>query len=122
MIEVYLSTDGKHTVHIQAEDKDEMDKLLPYAKAVYQKIIESLGSKPEMWSSVMNGQKRPDRSFGVRIDTPQQAQEVLAPLCPVHQTAMKQREGQYGKFWSCGRKNPDGSWCQEKSSQEYLNP
>ena len=114
MIELYLSTDGKHTVHVQAKDKEEMDALLPYAKAVYEKIAQTLGTKPELWNSFFNGQKKPrDESFGVRVDTPEQAQDLLIPACPIHKSPMKQREGHYGKFWSCGRKNLDGSWCRQ---------
>ncbi len=39
------------------------------------------------------------------------------PICSVHNTPMREREGQYGKFWSCPTKNPDGSWCKAKPQQ-----
>jgi len=123
VIELYLSTDGKHTVHVQASDREEMNKMYPFARALYQKVTNSLGTKPQLWNGVINGQRKTNgQSFGKIIDTPEQAQAVLAPVCPVHETPMKLREGQYGKFWSCGRRNPDGSWCQEKPEQEYSNP
>ena len=117
MIELFLSTDGKQTVHIQADTKEEMDKLLPYAKALYLKIVEELGTKAQMWQEVMNGNgKSKQAPFGKRIDSVEQAEEALAPQCPVHQTAMKKRKGQYGEFWSCGIKLPSGAWCRQTSA------
>ncbi|OFZ07909.1 MAG: hypothetical protein A3D92_09400 [Bacteroidetes bacterium RIFCSPHIGHO2_02_FULL_44_7] len=122
MIELYLSTDGKHTVHVQASDREEMNKMFPFAKALYQKITSTLGTKAQMWDGVINGKKPANgQSYGKRIDTVEQAQDQVAPLCPVHETPMKLRNGEYGEFWSCGRKNPDGSWCREKPDQEFLN-
>lgn len=114
MIELFLSTDGKHTVHVQTLDKEEMDSFLPYARALYQKIVQELGTKPQLWGEVMNGKKGNNGQFGIRIDNPQQAEDLFAPKCPVHGTPMKKRNGQYGEFWSCGQKNPDGSWCKAK--------
>ena len=118
MIELYLSTDGKQTVHVQAETKEEMDKLLPYAKALYLKIVDELGTKAQMWQEVMNGKgkNKEPASFGKRIDTVEQVEEALAPKCPVHRTAMKKRKGQYGEFWSCGMKLQNGAWCRQTSS------
>ena len=122
MIEVYLSSDGKHTIHLSVSDRQEMDRMFPYAKALYQKIISSLGTKPQLWDGVMNGKKHTNgQSYGKRIDTVEQVQDQVAPICPVHQTPMKLRDGEYGQFWSCGRRNQDGNWCREKPDQEYLN-
>jgi hypothetical protein len=122
MIELYLSTDGKHTVHVQASDREEMNKMFPFAKALYQKITSTLGTKPQMWDGVINGKRQIDgQSYGIGIDTPQQAQNQVAPICPVHQTPMKLRNGEYGEFWSCGRKDQNGTWCKAKPEDEYLN-
>jgi hypothetical protein len=35
LIELYLSTDGKHTVHVAAETRAAMDELAPYARRLY---------------------------------------------------------------------------------------
>ncbi|KKU88430.1 MAG: hypothetical protein UY16_C0007G0011 [Candidatus Gottesmanbacteria bacterium GW2011_GWA2_47_9] len=115
MIELFLSTDGKHTCHVQADTTEAMDKLLPYAKALYLKIVAELGTKAQMWQEAMsgNGKHQQTAPFGKRIDTPEQAQALFAPPCPVHQTPMKKRQGQYGEFWSCGRKLPTGAWCNQ---------
>lgn len=120
MIELFLSTDGKQTVHIKADTKEEMDKLLPYAKALYLKIVDELGTKAQMWQEAMsgngNGKNKQPASFGKRIDTKEQVEAVFAPKCPVHLTAMKKRRGQYGEFWSCGIKLQNGAWCKHTSS------
>ncbi len=118
MIELFLSTDGKQTVHIQAETKEEMDKLLPYAKALYLKIVDELGTKAQMWQEAMNGNGKNKQpvSFGKRIGTAEEVEDMFAPKCPVHLTGMKKRKGQYGEFWSCGVKLPSGIWCKQTSS------
>lgn len=120
MIELFLSTDGKHTCHVQADTTEAMDKLLPYAKALYQKIVSELGTKAQMWQEAINGNgKHPNGvTYGKRIDTPEQAQALFIPPCPVHQTPMKKRQGQYGEFWSCGRKLPNGAWCNQTKQME----
>lgn len=39
------------------------------------------------------------------------------PICGIHNKQMTLRNGQYGDFWSCSTKNPDGSWCKFKPGQ-----
>jgi len=34
--------------------------------------------------------------------------------CGVHGTPMSLRNGTYGQFWSCGKKDANGSWCKFK--------
>lgn len=129
MIELYLSTDGKHTVHVQGQSIEEMDKVLPYVRALYSKVTKELGTKPEMWRRAMGGhdnssnsslpqddKHKTDNGYGIRIDTPQQAEQLFAPVCPIHQTPMKSRSGQFGQFWSCGTRLPNGRWCNQKPS------
>ena len=45
MIELFLSTDGKHTVHVTANTPEEMATLAPKAKALYKKVLEEFGTK-----------------------------------------------------------------------------
>jgi hypothetical protein len=52
MIELFLSSDGKHTVHVSAETPEEITELAPKAKALYDKIVESYGNKAQMWQLV----------------------------------------------------------------------
>ena len=44
-LELYLSTDGKHTIRVYAEDEAEFDKLVAKAKGIYKNIVEEFGMK-----------------------------------------------------------------------------
>lgn len=110
MIELFLSTDGKHTVHISAETPEKLAALVPAAKALYQQVLTEYGAKGQ---TARNGQGN-GQAFGKRIDTPAAAQVAVAPYCPVHQAPMALRNGKWGPFWSCNRKSADGSWCKVK--------
>jgi hypothetical protein len=112
MIELFLSTDGKHTVHVTAETPEQMAELGPIAKTLYQKVVEEFGTKVQMWQGAGNGKANGHAQFGKRVDTLAQAQEAIAPRCPLHQTPMKYRQGRLGPFWSCGHRKPNGAWCQ----------
>lgn len=113
MIDLYLSTDGKHTIHVSAQTPEEMAELAPQAKALYQKVLSEFGSKAQMWESVIAGRGNGPARMGKRIDSVEQARTAVAPLCPVHKTAMAYRSGRRGPFWSCARRSPDGSWCNQ---------
>lgn len=109
MIELFLSIDGKHTVHVAAETPEKLAELVPLAKALYQQVLAEYGAKGQpAHNGYVNGQ-----AFGKRIDTPAPAQAAAAPQCPVHQVPMALRNGKWGPFWSCHRKD-NGNWCRVK--------
>jgi hypothetical protein len=110
MIELFLSTDGKHTVHVTAETPVEMAILVPEAKALYQDVLHTYGTKAEMWGEVMHGNGH--AMVGKPVNTVQEAPALSAPVCPLHQKAMAYRQGKRGPFWSCPTRTPDGQWCQ----------
>ena len=124
MIELFLSTDGKHTVHVSAQTPEELKVLGPVAKALYQEVLAEFGTKAEMWQSAMNGNSHANghangqaKSNGhaqvsKRIDTVAQVQAEVIPHCPMHQRPMAFRQGRMGPFWSCPTRKPDGRWCQ----------
>lgn len=112
MIELYLSSDGKHTIHAQSETPEQMDKLLPYAKTLYKDIIKELGTKAEMWSGAFNGKGNHKLSS--------QDQHEITPLCLIHNKPLTKRVGKYGDFWSCGTHLDDGSWCKYRYSKDKL--
>ena len=120
MLELFLSTDGKHTVHASAQTPEEMAKLAPVAKALYRRVLEEFGTKAELWQSVINGNghangqaKSQPYAQGVkRIDPVAQAQADAIPRCPMHHRPMAFRQGRMGPFWSCPTRKPDGRWCQ----------
>jgi hypothetical protein len=103
MIELYLSSDGKHTVHVSAETPAQMNELAPYARALYHKILQEFGTKPQLWEAAKNGH--------ANGHTPADAQDAATPRCPEHNRPMKQRKGRFGSFWSCPTRQADGSWC-----------
>ena len=43
MMELFLSSDGKHTVHVAAETPDKLIELLPQAKLVYEAVVRAHG-------------------------------------------------------------------------------
>ena len=81
MIELSLSSDGKHTVHISAETPEELAELAPKAKALYDKIVESYGNKAQMWqeAGIVKEHSHDLPAGPKRIDTLQEAAEALAP-------------------------------------------
>ena len=118
MIELYLSSDGKHTVHVTAETPEEMERLAPHAKALYQQVLAEYGTKAEMWREAHNGNGHSNghATVGKRVDTVQEAQALYAPVCPIHQKEMVLRNGKRGQFWSCHTQFTNGEWC--KVTQE----
>jgi hypothetical protein len=99
MMEVFLSSDGKHTVHVEAETPDKLLKLLPQAKSVYEAVVRAYGGKGQ---EPRHGEPKGDDDGELGGE---------APLCPVHKTPMAYREGRYGAFWSCPTRMADGDWC-----------
>lgn len=122
MIELFLSTDGKHTVHVSAQTPDELKVLGPVAKALYQEVLAEFGTKAEMWQSAMNGngnghangQAKSQAHVQVvkHIEPVAQAQVDAIPRCPMHQRPMAFRQGRLGPFWSCPTRGANGRWCQ----------
>lgn len=97
MIELFLSTDGKHTVHVSADTPEQMTELVPKAKALYQAVLAEFGAKGQTAQAPRSGNG--------------QAQAAVTPHCPMHQTPMRYRQGRLGPFWSCSIRKPDGRWC-----------
>ena len=103
MMELFLSSDGKHTVHVAAETPDKLIKLLPQAKLVYEAVVQAYGGKGPVRKPANGEAKGHGNGNGKH--------EGEAPLCPVHKTPMAYREGRYGAFWSCPTRTADGGWC-----------
>jgi hypothetical protein len=102
MIELFLSTDGKHTVHVAAETPEALAKLIPAAKALYQQVLGEYGAK---------GQGNGQAGVGKRTAAPGQTYAADAPVCPAHQKPMVLRRGRWGPFWSCPTRKQSGEWC-----------
>ena len=52
--EVFLSTDGKHTVHVKASTKEGRKAALNWAKLVYEGIKSNYGTKQELNKTTYN--------------------------------------------------------------------
>jgi hypothetical protein len=115
MIELFLSSDGKHTVHVSADTPEQLRDLVPAAKVLYREVIAEFEAKCQAGakapSTTRNGHTNGQATVGKRVDNVEQAQAMVAPLCPVHQTQMVWRNGHRGPFWSCHTRKPDGHWC-----------
>lgn len=122
MIELFLSTDGKHTVHVAAQTPEEMAKLAPVAKALYRRVLAEFGTKAQMWESALNGKSNGHANGRAKTNGHAQAyqrtepavqeQGDAVPLCPMHQRPMAFRQGRLGPFWSCPTRGANGRWCQ----------
>jgi hypothetical protein len=111
MIELFLSSDGKHIIHVSAETPEELAELAPKAKVLYEKIIEGCGNRTQMWQLAID--KEPTRLKNAReIPAKAETRSGAVPICPMHNKPMRLRQGKYGSFWSCAVHNPDGRWCQ----------
>jgi len=53
--ELWLSTDGKHSVHIKADTTAGRREGADWAMRIYKRIVANLGTKPELWEKAMNG-------------------------------------------------------------------
>ena len=104
MVELYLSSDGKHTVHVGGETPEEMVKLLPQAQLIYDAVVRKYGTKAKMWHQAGNGET-------VKNGEAKPANGVKAPICPIHNRPMAYRMGPRGNFWSCPTRLAGGGWC-----------
>jgi hypothetical protein len=110
MIELLLSSDEKHIVHVSAGTAEELAELAPKAKGLYEKIIESYGNTAQMWQLAIDNEPatlKNTREIPARAET----HGGGAPICPMHDKPMKLRRGVYGTFWSCSARSPVGRWC-----------
>jgi hypothetical protein len=116
MIELFLSTDGKHTVHVSADTPEQLKSLLPNAKALYREVLAEFGAKAEPRQSAVNGNGQAKSNghapAGKRFITSAEAEVDAIPHCPMHKRPMAFRQGRLGPFWSCPTRKPDGRWCQ----------
>ena len=101
MVELYLSSDGKHTVHVGADTPEEMVKLLPQAQHIYDAVVRKYGTKARMWHQA---------GKGATVES-KPANGVKAPICPIHNRPTAYRMGPRGNFWSCPTRLPEGGWC-----------
>jgi hypothetical protein len=49
MIDLCLSSDGKHAVHVSADSPEQLSSLAPHAMRLYEAVLKSYGNIAEMW-------------------------------------------------------------------------
>ena len=96
--EIWLSTDGKQTVHVKADTTEGRTNGFVWAKKVYDEIKLEYGTKQELNKKTY---AQPEKE----VDTKSPG------YCPIHKEMMTEREGKFGKFFS---HNVDGKWCHGK--------
>jgi hypothetical protein len=97
--QIVLSTDGTHKLTASTDDPAELKNAMDSLKNAY-KWMEYFIQQGEL-------HKIKD------VVTMQNASEQAAsdaPICAIHKIAMKWID-KNGGFWSCHKKNDDGSWC-----------
>jgi hypothetical protein len=112
MIELFLSSDGKHTVHVAADTPEQLARLAPSAKSLYEKVLEHYGTKAQMWQGATSAKGNGEMKASQQTATPEGALDANPPRCPVHGRPMVHRQGRFGAFWSCPTRQLNGSWCQ----------
>lgn len=107
--EAFFSTDGKHTVHIKSSTPEGRKAGLEWGFKAYERIVERLGTKAQMWEKQMNGNGKPTEQ---------------APVCNLHNKPMVYKQGTSkttGKpyaFWACNERLADGSYCNYKPEKK----
>jgi hypothetical protein len=97
LYEITLSSpDNKFAVSIKSEDATLINDALPLAKKIQDKLLQVVHS--------------PAPLAAIPASTPPQ-DPLQPPKCGVHTTPMVRMTGKTGSFWSCHKRNDDGSWC-----------
>jgi len=111
MMELFLSSDGKHTVHVSTDTPEKLAELLPQAATLYEEVVRRFGNKAQLWQQAATARAGNDAAAQGRADAVREAAESSAPRCPLHGKKMVFRRGRFGGFWSCPARTPGGRWC-----------
>jgi hypothetical protein len=102
--QVNLAVDGNHSVSVQSDDPAAVTAGLVWAQDTYTKLVRlSRADGATLPSTPLTPSPLPAAK-------PLGAASGEVPLCAIHQEAMVWVD-KNGGFWSCHRKNADGSWC-----------
>ncbi|MCL4552141.1 MAG: hypothetical protein M1305_01090 [Candidatus Marsarchaeota archaeon] len=86
--QVTLSTGGRVAVTVTSDDQKALREAFAWARETYTKLTAKTNGKEE-----------------------NQGKDEDVPTCAVHNVPMVKRSGKYGEFWSCQKRNPNGSYC-----------
>ena len=95
-----LSADGNHKVSASTDDPAELKSALEHVKNVYG------------WMDyfIQQGELGKIKQMMPANTDQKSADQGAQPVCAVHHESMKWID-RNGGFWSCHKKNGDGSWC-----------
>jgi hypothetical protein len=97
--QVKLAIDGKHTVSVASDDPAAVTEGLVWAQETYKKLVRLRhGEAGQAGAQVVDQGGNDEDEPGV------------PPQCGIHGGAMDWVD-KNGGFWSCHRRNDDGSWC-----------
>lgn len=98
--EIFLSTDGKNTVHIKSDTPEGRAHGWEWAKRVYDEIKGQYGTKQQL-------NKETYQASSADVDTNSPS------YCPIHKTMMKKYEKD-GRSWYSHMVS-EGNWCNGKT-------
>jgi hypothetical protein len=112
--ELFLSTDGKQTVHVKASTKEGRASAIKWAKVVFEAVRSRYGTKQELNAKTYN--------------PPLKKVDPNAPICAIHNAPMtlkpagvsKTTNKPYPAFWSCGERLSDGSFCKYRPNTNAI--
>jgi hypothetical protein len=105
--EIYMSTDGKHTIHAGADTVEEFDKVVGVVKQHFEKMYIEQKEKANLKTNF--------NKAGGSVDSKTQYADRFTSegkMCPIHNVPMVERTGKFGKFYS--HKAEEG-WCNGKA-------
>lgn len=98
--QVILSTDGTHKLTASTDDPAELKSVMDSLKNAY-KWMEYF---------IQQGELHKIKEIITMQASSEKAASTDAPSCAIHKIPMKWID-RNGGFWSCHKKNDDGSWC-----------
>jgi hypothetical protein len=98
--QIVLSTDGTHKLTASTDDPIELKNAMDHLKNAY----------GWMEYFIQQGELHKIKDVVTSEASKKQAASADAPVCAVHKIAMNWID-KNGGFWSCHKKNDDGSWC-----------
>jgi hypothetical protein len=118
-LELFLSTDGKHTVHTTIHDITKSEEALSKARTLYDKVVEKYGLQPTRSGGFQKKQSAPKQSAGecLKHHVPMFLNKNSKPY---HMDRTRPEGDQFCNGMGFqGEKKPDSSWADQ--AEEYFS-
>ena len=93
---LFLSTDGKHTVSVEADTPEGRRAALKWANTVYRRLLVTYGTKQKQVIEQYKGSSF-DKTSAVEHSM---LSQTPSSICPIHQVQMRQYEKNDAKWYS----------------------